>query len=262
MDNSRFSIFQAAKSAYIFMGRNWLYLLRAGLVPIGLQIVAALYTQFGRPDASQIEGYLWGLPATMLFSWFMFLETRLLLLGENLHSLPKDRAYLADRLHAMKVSVLCSLLFNMGTAGALSLLLALEESGQWGTSWPVTLCGFFILCSIFWGIRFGIIPILTAVHHPIRPVLLQTRSMMFSLRLIGMSILCVLPIAFLFQIIIALVIPESADQGVAIKLTEQQQVAIITLSAPLSLFAAALLNAAAAYALKQILGSRRGGVVI
>ena len=59
----------------------------AGALPVVMHIGAALFTQFGRPDASIIESYLWNLPAAALFSWFVFLEMRLLLLDEPLEGL-------------------------------------------------------------------------------------------------------------------------------------------------------------------------------
>src|SRR3954463_3044415 len=71
MDNSRFSILAAAKNAYLFVGREWLYLLKAGLLPMAAQMATGLFMQFQRPDASQIENTLWGLPGAALFGWFM-----------------------------------------------------------------------------------------------------------------------------------------------------------------------------------------------
>ncbi len=264
MNNNRFSIFGAVKEAYAFVGREWLYLLKAGLLPMGMQIVTALFIQFQRPEASQIEGYLWGLPSTVLFAWFTFLEIRLLLLGERLDRLPQDRAYLGDRLQCMKVSIMMSVLFNMSMMAALVLLLALgggaDQTG--GANWPATLGIIVIIGGIFWGVRFGLAPILAAVHHPIRPVLQQTWGMMFSLRLIAMGIVCLFPLAFLFQIFMEVLLPPStgALPG-TLTLTVTQQITLVTASAPFSLFIAALLNAAAASALKQILGSGRDGVL-
>ena len=60
MENSRFSIFEAAMNAYVFAGKEFLYLLKAGLLPMTAQILTALFIQFERPAASQIEAYLWG----------------------------------------------------------------------------------------------------------------------------------------------------------------------------------------------------------
>jgi len=261
MDNSKFSILEAVGNAYLFAGREWLYLLKAGSLPVLVQIGTSLFVQFQREDASAIEAYLWGLPATVLFAWFMFLETRLLLLGERLDCLPPGRDYFRKRQHNMKLAVIISLLFNMSMSAAITLLLLAAESGRWGTDWPLTLGGVFIIGAMLWGVRFGVLPILAAVGYPFRSFLRQTQGMMFSLRLIGMGIACLFPVAFLFQIFIVSFIGKGADMTSQIKLTAMEQTTVIAASAPFSLIIAALMNAAAVYALKQLLGGRRGDVL-
>jgi hypothetical protein len=255
MDNSRFSILTAVREAYVFVGREWVYLFKAGLLPMGLQLVTAFFVHFQLPDASPIEAYLWGLPATVLFSWFIFAETRLLLLGERLHALPADPAHLARRRRAMQASVASSLLFNMGIVAALSLLLTMEGSAQWKQSPALTAFSFALLALLFWALRFGVVPLLAAVEYPLRPVLQQVRGAMFSLRLMGMAIICVLPVTFAFRLFVSSVVAGAAvDAETPLKLTEAQQAALIGASAPVSLLIAALLTAAAVSALRQILG--------
>jgi hypothetical protein len=260
-NNNRFSILEAVKNAYVFVGREWRYLLKAGLLPMGAQVISSLFVQFQRPDSSLIEGYLWGLPASLLLGWFIFLETRLLLLGERLDRLPQDPAYLADRRHAMKLSILTAILFNMGVAGTLALSLAVEEAGETLSNGLLNIAGLFIIAGIVWGVRFGIVPTLAAVHYPIKPVLRQTAGMLFPLRLIGMGLLCMFPVIFIFRIFIAALMP-TATSDLTEKLSDSEQVVLTIISTPLSLICAALLGAAAAYALKQILGPRRDGVTV
>ncbi len=260
MDSGRFSIFKAARNAYAFAGKEWLYLLKLGLLPMGAQFATALFTQFQRPDASPIESYLWGLPAMALLAWFMFLETRLLLLGERVGHLTKDPAYLAERHHDMKLSMLTAILFNMGSAAATSILLTALDSKLWGINWLVTATGLLTIGAMFWGVRFGVVSIVAAVHYPIRKVLQKTWGMLFSLRLISVAMLCTFPVAFLFQLIAVTVLAGAADADVPLKLTDAQQIAITAAGAPLSLLAVALLNAGTAFALKEILGSKRDGL--
>ena len=261
MDSSKFNIFEAVKNAYLFVGREWVYLLKAGALPVVMQICTSLFVQLVREDSSILEGYLWGLPATALFSWFVFLEMRLLLLKEKIDELPHDVGYLIDRQNAMRIAVLTSLLFNMGISFAMTILLGIVESGKWGISTPLTLAGSLLAGVAFWSIRFGILPILAAVHYPFRPVLLQTRGAMFSLRLAGMALVCMFPVALVFQIALSFFVDKTADIATAPKLTMMEQVGIIVVSAPVSLLVAALLNASAAYALKQIIGSRQNGAL-
>jgi hypothetical protein len=258
MNNGRFSIFEAVRNAYTFVGKEWLYLLKAGLLPMAMQAVATLFIQFQRPDASQIEGYLWSLPAAVFFAWFMFLEMRLLLLGERLDRLPKDPAYLADRRHCMKLSVMATILFDMGAVVALTLCTNTDEAmNPDNPNGPLLIGLLFIIGAMAWAVRFGIIPTLAAVHYPIRPVLRQTEGMLFSLRLIGMGLLCTLPVRFLFRIFLVTADPALAELDVATKLSKAEQVTLAISDTILSLICTALLSAAVAYALKQILGAKR-----
>lgn len=257
MENNQFSIFPAIKNAYAFAGREWLYLLKVGTLPILLQIGTSLFLQFQRADASRIEGYLWSLPTTALFAWFTFVQVRLLLLGERVHHLPLDRPFQRTRNRALQLSVLTSLLFNMALSSALALLILALESGQWGVDWMVTLGGLFLLGGLFWSVRFSVVPVLAAVHYPIRPVLKQIHGMMFSLRLISMGVVCLLLPAFLFKVVLESFIIGPIEPAVELKLTTVQQILLIVCSAPFSLVIAVLLNASIVYALKQILGNPR-----
>lgn len=262
MDNSKFAIFEAVKNAYLFVGREWLYLLKAGSLPVVVQVVTALFVQLQREDASATEAYLWGMPATLLFAWFTFLETRLLLLNERLDELPRDPEYLKERQHGMKLAVIINVLFNMAMAAAVALLTAAANSGQWGANLPLTLGGLFLIGAVFWGVRFGVLPILAAVHYPFRPFLQQVKGPMFPLRLITMGAVCLFPVAFLFQMLLASIMSRSADMAAPAKLTQGEQLALVLASAPLSLLIAALLTAASTYALKQLLDGRRDGVIV
>lgn len=259
--NSRFNIFAAVKNAYLFVGRERAYLFKTGLVPAAAQIACALFVQCQRPDASPVEAYLWSLPATLLLGWFLFLETRLLLLGERQESLPAEGAGGAARRKGLEASVAAFALFNMGVVAAFTALLYIEafvqKAGAGGTA-----AGFvelLLIGALFWGVRLGIVPILAAVRYPVRAALRQTWGLMFSLRLIGMSILGVLPVMFLFQILLAAVFAGApAPSGAGFSLTVGQQTLLNVIGAPMSLLASALLNAAGAYALKEILGRGQG----
>lgn len=261
MDSSKFNIVEAVKNAYLFVGREWPYLLKAGALPVMVQICTALFIQFRLDDASLIESYLWGLPATLAFAWFVFLEMRLLLLGEQIDRLPPDPAYLAARGRAMKLSVIVSLLFNMGISAALALLIVATSTTDADAGWLASLGGLVVAGAIFWGVRFAALPVLAAVDYPFGPFLQQVRGAMFSLRLVSMGLLCVFPVALLLQILAAAFLTRALESSAPLKLTVMEHVAIAVVTAPLSLLAVALLNAAIAYALRQILGSRQGGVL-
>ena len=253
MNNSSFNIFESVKNSYIFAGSEWRYLLKVGLIPMTVQVFTSLILQFGLGEISSIENYLWSFPATSLFAWYVFLEMRLLLLGERLDRLPSDSALRADRRQAMKASMSVYLLFSMSMAAADAYLAMAMKSDQWGNNWSITLFGILVLGGIFWGIRFSVAPILASVSQPIRPVLRQVEGMTFSFRLIGMGIFCLFPVIFLFLFPMAILVVK-----MMLPMTSMKQGILVALGgAPISLITVTLLNASIAYMLKQILGNRK-----
>lgn len=254
MNNSRFNIFESVRSAYIFAGNEWRYLLKVGLFPMTVQILTSLILQFWVGETSSIESYLWSLPATVLFAWYVFLEMRLLLLGERLDRLPSDSALRVDRRQAMKVSVLIYLLFSMSMAAADAYLTIAADSNQQEVNFLITFGGVFVLGGILWGIRFSVAPILASVSQPIRPVLRKVEGMIFSFQLIGMGILCLFPVIFLFLFPVAILVVKLTFPMTSMKLG----LLVALGGAPASLITVTLLNASIAYMLKQILGNRRG----
>ena len=258
-NNSSFNIFASVKSAYLFVAREKNYLLQISLLPIGAQIACLLFVQFQRPHASQIETYLWSLPAEGLFGWYLFLQTRLLLLGEKQAPPPAGTPAYARRRRNMEASIIAFVLFNMAFIAATDAWLTrqehLQDKGQAdSTSIMIQL---LIVGAIFWGARFGIVPILAAVGHPIGAVLKKTWGAMFSLRLIGLLFLSVLPVTLLSNIILIAILPHALLPDGSIHLTTQQQTFLSVIDAPISLLSWTLMSASMAYALKQILGKGR-----
>lgn len=253
MKNSSFAITAAAKNAYIFVGREWRYLVKIGTLPLGLQLLATLFIHLQRPDAMALEGFLWSFPASVAFAWFMFLEARLLLLGERIDRLPADKEYRQERAYALKLCIIVALLFNMAITAAFATLEWLFMSGASAQSLFAGAAFLFLTGGLFWGVRFSIVHILAAVNYPIRPFLRQTHGMEISFRLIGMGFLCVVPALFIFQMLLSLIAPDANAE-----LSDIQILAVLCLSAPLSLTLVAVLNAAAAFALKDLLGGRAG----
>ena len=257
---SRFSISAAVKNAYLFVWRERAYLAKIALVPMVAQIACALFIQYERPGASEIEAYLWNLPSMLLLSWFLFVEPRLLILGERHDRLPADAAARGMRRRDMEASVLSLILFNMTIITAFSVLLHIEKLTQKpGILGALAGTGeLLIIGALFWGARLGIVPVLAAVGHPIRSVLRKTWGAMFSLRLIGMALLGIFPVMIVFQLLLGAVLANSVPAtGAGIGLSMQQQTLLNLLAAPLSLFTSSLLTAAAGFALKEILGGGR-----
>jgi len=247
MSGGHFSILEAVKKAYMFAGAQWRYLLRLCALPLVLHLATAAGIQSLRPDASIIETFLWSLPANVAFAWFMFAEARLLLLGERVDRLPPDAAYLADRRHAMRVSIIILLLFDMALTAIAACMDWAVHSGGFGTDAAVTVPILFLLGTLFWGLRFAVAPILASVGYPLRSFLRRVHGMEFSVRLLGLGFLCALPVYFVLEILLESFLPVTGE------ITPDQMTALIILSAPVAIIVPALLNAAAAFALKDML---------
>lgn len=256
MDTAGFGIFNAARDAYLFMGREWRYLLKAGMMPAALQALLSIFVQFQlKGDVSTLETWLWSFPATLMMAWYSFVQVRLLLLGERADHMKLDRVDLRARQRALTVSVTVSLLFNMMLFVAVTLLLALASSGKWGVDALVTLAGLLVTGFLFWSMRIALLPILAAVDYPMPAFLNRVRGPFFSFRLLGLGIVSLFPVMMVAQIVVAVFFSDVLQDG-KIVLSTGEQMGMILFGAGLSLAVTTVLNAAGAYALKQILGGR------
>ncbi len=253
-----FKIFPVVKAAYLFAAKERGYLLKIGVVPMVVHIATALFLQFYRADASMLESYIWSLPSAALFAMYTFAIARLLLVGERLDRLSLEDAYKNDRPSMMKASVILSLLFHMGLALVTTILMFVVSSKDVSgiSNLLLTIGAALIVGFTFWSVRLGVLPILASVGYPLRKFLKQVSSPLFSFQLIVMGMVAMLPIVMIFQFAMSMVI--SPPEGMPVELiaiTTKEHVAIILISAPFSLLSNVLLNASAAFALKEILGT-------
>jgi len=256
MSKKTFSIFKAVKEAYKFVGREKSYLFKMGTYPVVMNIIMSLFVQFSITEPSIIEDYLWNLPATLTFGWFTFVVIRLALLGERMDNLPTDKNYISNRNLLLKITATIYILFNMVTIAITGSLFAITQSGLWGKNMAVTFLGLILIGAMFWSIRFLAFPILAAVNYPFKKFLNIVKGPLFSLQFLAMGMLCLIPLLFIFQVMVSNIIirPEAMVEG--FKLSMQQKILLIIFSAPLSLLMNLLLNVSAIFALKEILGSK------
>jgi hypothetical protein len=246
MSNGRFGIIEAGKKACHFAARHRGYLLRIGFLPLCMQAITALLLQTYVPHASIIEVYVCSFPSNLVFAWFLFVQTRLLLLDERLDRLPPDPAYLAARRYAMNLAVVVLLLFNLAVTAAGAFIEWVTRTGE-GASAPASIAVAVLLAFLLWGLRFSVAHILAAVGYPLGRFLKKVRGMEFPARLMAMGLLFALPVYIMMAVMLQTLLPED-------NLTQIQTVAVVALSAPVALLVPVLLNAAAAFALKEVLG--------
>ncbi|TAL37157.1 MAG: hypothetical protein EPN97_05690 [Alphaproteobacteria bacterium] len=260
--SSSFNIPAAIRSGYQFVGREWQYLARFSLLPFGVSLITSVLMHHISLEQNRVfsifEKFLWDVPSFALFGWFMFLEVRLLLLGERAGMLPDDPAYIADRRNALWASIATLLLFLMGSRALYAYL-------DWGADKKNAIINFFWLFLIgagTWAIRFSVAYILAAVNYPIRRYIFQVNGIFISLRLAGLFFLTVLPVLVLESGLTTLILPEEAKR----KFIEQHQIPVLSETTAISILAvstlsdvisALLITAVSAFALKDMLGRPR-----
>ncbi len=249
--NASFGILRATADAWRFVAQNIGYLAKTGVTPLGVALAGNLFILYVRPDSSTLEASLWTLPASVLFSWYSFVIARKIVLGETLDALSNDLIAKSAREEALRASVLLSLLFNMGVTAAAAGLEMIAHSGLIQTG-NVVMTGLFAFTALvmFWGLRLGALPILAAVDYPLAPFLRQVDGFVFSLHLLGLGVLSIMPLVIVSQLIFAPMIANPLEP------TENELLFMVCLGAPLSLMIVAVLTAATTFALKELLGKK------
>lgn len=260
MNSTEFSIIKAVRGAYGFVWKEWKYLLRISLLPLGISAATQLFLYFKGADMSAFEIFIWGIPATALMAWFMFHESRLLLLGERAEALPQNAEYLSARKRSLNASVCLWLLFNMSWSlliGYHEWALAPMQGDAQGQQefWPIGL-GAILFAVFFWSLRFGVAHILAAIEYPLSRYVRMVSGLGISFRLVGMGLMCLLPVTVLFGFVGALLMPEamtkSTPQGIVIQITPVG----VVLDSLLTFVVFTLINAAASVALRDVLNGQ------
>ncbi|MEZ0226943.1 MAG: hypothetical protein ACAH83_20495 [Alphaproteobacteria bacterium] len=259
MSSTSFNIPASIRNGYLFVVQEWQYLARFSLLPFGITLITSVLMYHQRREFSIFEDFLWNAPAYALLGWFLFLEARLLLLGERASMLPDDPAYTAERRNAMWACIAVFMLFIMGYRTLFAYLV-------WGFDKKNAIINFFWLFLIgagIWAIRFAVAYILAAVNYPIRRYIFQVNGIFISLRLAGLYFLTVLPLAIAEYGLTTMILPEEArkkfveQQHILMNLPESTAVSLMTVSAVSDILGGILATAAFAYALKDMLGRPR-----
>lgn len=258
MTNTSFNMPLAIRSGYAFVAREWKYLARFALLPMGVALVTDVFAYYQRlTTVSYFEDFIWTIPTVTLFGWVMFIEIRLLLLGERPPHLPAEPGFLAERKRDLVASVLIWVLFNMAA-------IALYAYMDWGKGKSNPLINFFWLFLIgaaVWGVRFMVAPILAAVGYPIRKYVFQVNGIAISLRLGALYVLTCLPIWFFQLGFISLVLPDDLKEHITdpskLNLPDSIALTIIVIQKFGDLAVDILSTAVFCFALKEILSRPR-----
>jgi hypothetical protein len=256
MSAGRFIITPAVLAAYAFVGHNWRYFLKLGLLPFAFQAGAVLGVRSFLPeDATAFAAFIWTLPAQIASAWYMFVCARFALLGERAYELPRDADFLRARRRLMTAAVIVILLFKMFLVATSEWISWAMDSGRYGNDSLTSLAALFIIGAVVWALRFAVAHILVAVGFPLRRYLARVRGMLFSFQLIGLGLMASLPPIMLLAMFVSALAP-AVEEG-AQAMSEGMMSVFLLLVSVFSTFIPVLMNTAAAFALRGMLGATK-----
>lgn len=258
MNKNRFHILKSVLAAYNYIGREWRYLFGIGLVPASVSFLTIMLSQALHPKAGLIEEFLWSLPATALFGWLMFQQTRLMLFGERLDNLKTDVPFVLNRQRLMRASIIVWILFKMAIMGAGIFLYWAASTATPGETSVQSVIGMLLIGFAFWGVRFGVAHILAAADYSIRAFIFRVNGIMISLRLIALAFLATAPLMLILRALISLVVP-GGEVTATTQLSGLTFALLALLGTLMALASTLVLNAAAIFALKEMLGQDKAG---
>lgn len=252
MNSQRFDIIGAAAFGFQSVFAERRYLAAIAVVPVCIVTAIELVKILGLDKQSLITELVSLIPISMAGAWFMFLQTRLLVFGErtpDTYTVPDE-----ERRRAFEACALLWTLMQISALGLVGYMLFWQQQIATETASPaVNVIGYLLIGASFWALRFSIVHILGAIGYSIRDYIFRVNGAMVSLRLLGLMLIVMFPIALLAM-------PVEEALIAAVKSKEPPVINIAGLSLLRVIFnfmLLAIFNAAGVYALRQMLG--KGG---
>ena len=252
MNSQRFDIIGAAAFGFQSVFAERRYLSAIAVVPVCIVTAIELAKIFGLDKQSLITELVSMIPISMAGAWFMFLQTRLLVFGER-----TPETYTApphERRRAYEASALLWTLMQISALALVGYLLFWQQQISAETaSAPINVIGYLLIGASFWALRFSVAHILGAIGYSIRDYIFRVNGAMVSLRLLGLMLIVMFPIA-----LFAMPVEEALIAAVKTKSPSPVSIAGLSLLRVIFNFILlAVFNAAGVYALRQMLG--KGG---
>lgn len=258
MSSKNFNIIDAVRYGYLGVWHHRGPLLRSAWFPMGVAVMCQfIVAMMGAGNV--FAEFLLQLPAVVTLGWYLFIVTRLLLLGEDIARLDPSPAARRARESDMRAFVISFTLLNMGAVllAILGMLATAYASGQGAANAAAAMLALAILTIMIWGLRLYALPILVSIGYPVKKFLYAVNGAPFSFSLIATFVLCpLLPVMMVSGLLLSTFIDTAAADPTA-ALTKAQVIGMILLSAPLKLATFALMTAATLGALHQVIGGRK-----
>jgi len=247
MISEKFKVLESARDSYIFIWHNKFYLLKISILPFLLNVICTMFVQVQRSDASVFEAYIWQMPAVFAMGYAVFLQTRLLFMGERFEILPDNISFLKEREALKQASVIIFVLFNMflSFSGVTLFIISTQVAD--------TRMAFFAMLFIiilFWALRFGMLHIFMAVGVSPAKFIRKVRSMLFSVQLVALTVISLAPVIMIFKVLLASFLPAIED---ITELAAADKLVLVLLSAPVTSLTTIVANAALGFAARDML---------
>lgn len=253
MNRPRFDIIGAAAFGFQSVFTERRYLSGIALVPICIVTAIELGKIFALDKQSLITELVSLIPVSMAGAWFMFLQTRLLVFGER-----TPETYIAPHEERRRAFEACAILWTLTQVGALGLvgymLFWQQQISAEAASAPLNVIGYLLIGASFWALRFSIAHILGATGYSIRDYIFRVNGAMVSLRLLALMMVVMFPIALMaMPVEEALIATAKSEDPAPLNIIGLSLLRVI-----FNFILLAVFNAAAVFALRQMLGKGKG----
>jgi len=252
----KFNIVSSVGMAFFYLQKNYLLAIKMGLVLVIASIVTEIFMFYGLEDVEGLFGSLLRLPEMAIEAWVAFIVARHVIFEENIYCLPKDSGFVKKRSQLLQIAVVLSVLIELVSVGIFLMLIEWNKSEipvLQSTFDPVSIIA---LVFFFWALRLKVLPVVVASGMSIRQFLTDVKGMMFSFRLLGLLLLCLLPIWFLSQILLLPIIENTDPVTSPLTLSTSQRLYYFLVSGILSLVKTIVVTVALVSALKEMYGSK------
>lgn len=257
MNKSSFDIIQAVVDAVRFVLAERRYMFACAVFPFVITLLTniMLFFMFGEEKGSSLVFALLSLGAASVDGWFMFLQSRLIVFRERLEHPPQDPAARIRRHNDMRAAVLTWMIFKLWMVALGIYASWMLQSNPSETLGLATFISLLLLGAMIWSLRLAVAHILVGVGYSVRKYIFRVNGLMGSLRVLGLGIVVALPFKVLtLQMEESLLLPPAPDTT--------QAVFLITGISFLSVLLMVFLNAAAVFAMKDMLSreDKRKGI--
>lgn len=250
---------EAMTDGYAFIKDNFTFLLKASLLPIGINfLITVLFMgdpMADSPPDSIYMSFLLTLPGVVLFGWYIFVQTRLQIMGERFTDLPKEQEYRRSRRDDLTASLLCYILFKMVFMLLVQFMalgvIGAEGAGAGGPRPGQSVVIISGLAAMVWATKFSVIHLVAAAGADLRDYVRRVKGLWFSFTLIGLGFIAMLPVLLVFVFLAGFLFQSPEDMSTT------ATVILHLLGAGFSWSIVMVLNAVAVAALKQLYQKRR-----